>query len=162
MRASYVYINIMQKENWTTRRHGSAILLLLVTGMLKRTTCLQTVVNYKYMHNWAVTYGVTKWIEFQARLWQNNLSALGVCDQGRRKHYTVSTEGTEEALKWTMRKEAIYRFSATQCTHRTLLSTLNLWRLAAFWIRRTCLQHKLKTKNRISQTQPFNSIHTTL
>ena len=39
MRAPFIYINVMQNENWTTCRHGSAILLLLVTGILKRTTC---------------------------------------------------------------------------------------------------------------------------
>lgn len=33
----------------------------------------------------------------------------------------MSTEGTAEALKGTMRKEVVYRFRATQCTNRTLL-----------------------------------------
>ena len=79
------YTNVTQKENWTTRSHGSAIVLLLVTGMLKRTTCLQTVVNFKYMYNWAITCDVTKLIEFQAWLGQNNLSALGVCVRPRKK-----------------------------------------------------------------------------
>jgi len=94
----------MQKENWNTRRHGSAILLLLVTGMLKRTTCLQTAVNFKYMYNWAITYDVTKLIEFQAWLWQNNLSALGVCDQGRRKQQTVSTGGNRRGVEGNYEK----------------------------------------------------------
>jgi len=49
---------------------------------------------------------------------QNNLSALGVRDQGRRRHQTVSTAGTEEVLKGAMRKEVAYRLGLCNTMHK--------------------------------------------